>query len=230
MVRSYMLPRVVISALIGFGVACGAFAQATAHPLDGYEPRELRDGYGTDSVGLGPEFSINELYFVGPFPDPSTLTNQEKYMIAGAREGPWGAAFPWYQDIWMMVRAYYAKTGEIPERISPDMVRAVWGTGEAAEKRLPLYTSPLTNEFPRLQADEFSPGDLYIRPLSIEEKEFFAQWDPKLDSLLHEQIWFDPIAGRKVRAAMDPEVFYVRVYGWSEVILVGYYYAWYTSD
>jgi hypothetical protein len=209
---------IFITALV---VVSAISSQAYAHPADGYTPKELPDKYGEDGWYTS-DYDINEIYFICPFPDPNSLSDREKYMIAGVADGPAGTHMAWYMNIYSAVSSYYKKTGSIPSYFSAEMLMETAscgaGTEEITEDVLSVFRSPITGEYPKLNATSFSPGDLYIRPLTEAEKQFFASKD-----LFFKHIWLDgtlycPETNRIERVQILDEPFYIRIYGETEVI------------
>jgi len=201
---------------------------AFAHPSDGYPTQDLHSCYGTDSYGLGPEYDVNDLYFVKPLPDPDTLSNAEKYILAGlTQDGPGNMRRPYYTEICEAVFGYYLKTGEILPAVSAEMHAELicGGPDKLTAEMLEPMKSPITGEFPRLDATAFSPGDFYIRPLSKEEVAYIASKSDSLKALWFDGVLEDPIDGndQQVRLIGDT-ILYVRVYGENEVILTKLYY------
>lgn len=200
---------------------------AWAHPADGYEPKELQPGYGTEDVGLGPECNINDLYFVRPYPDPSTLTDQEKYMLAGAQGGPPGTLRPWYEEIFQAVSGYYGRTGVLPAQFSAAIMRELAiDPNDIPAERLELFKSPLTGEFPRLDAVDFSAGDIYMRPVTEEEKRHLAEHVPHWHDIWFAGECLDVATGETKSVMLLSDVFYVRVYGLNDVIHTGIHFIW----
>jgi hypothetical protein len=76
------------------------------------------------------------------------------------------------------------------------------------------FKSPITNEFPRLDAKEFTPGQVYMRPLTEAEMRQFAEMVPE-----YQQAWFaGVVANPDTSEVLDhvqqmSPVYYVRVYG-----------------
>jgi len=194
---------------------------AQAHPADGYTPEELSPAYGTESMGLPPEWGIGDLTFTRPYPDPAGLTAQERYIVAGARGyGPLGERLlPWYNDVWAAVSAIYERDGSMPGMLTEELVRSVAKNPEnVSQAWVDHFRSPLTNEFPRLDAAAFSPGDVYIRTLTEAEKSHFASLLGEYDHNFNRGEMLNTITGEWVRAHLAGEVYYVRVYGLTGVL------------
>ena len=89
-------------------------------------------------------------------------------------------------------------------------------------ERLERMKSPISGQYPRLDAREFSPGDFYIRPLTEDEKRHFASLSTEFEELWYEGLLRNPVSG-EVRAVdlIGNTVLYVRVYGEYNVIHTG---------
>lgn len=192
------------------------FNLAIAHPVDFYEPNEVPSSYS----GLPSDFSINEITFASNFPDSASMTAEERYMIAGARKpGGGGRLLPWQIDIYCVVSSFYATHGYLPNELTEEMVRAVNANpSQASLEWIERFKSPLTGQFPILNAAWHSPGDVFIAVLTEQEKRHLASYIER-----YERNWYggeiqDPWTGDWVPAKLVGEVFYIRVYGYDGVI------------
>lgn len=209
-----MLTAVILACTIG---------TASAHPSDGRQPRDLSAVWSPE-VGLPPEWSTGDLVFTKPKPAWQELTPAEQYIIAGTVTSPFGneSLKPWEQEIFLFVRRYFEQYGAIPERLSPEVIRQAPGYAGYSDARLEVFRSPLTGEFPRLNAASFSPGDVYIRPLTPGEMQYFAQRNP-----VYNADWFgkgtvvDPNSHDPINTELGTDVYYIRIYGASGVIVDG---------
>lgn len=189
-----------------------------AHPADGYATNPLPEGYGTIEYHTGPVNGIGVMTFTCPYPSPESLTEAEKYVIAGTVSGPEGQALqPWVYQIGQVISFYYQKEGYIPGRFSTDMLFALeYGDSTIDDARLDIFRSPITEEFPRLDAGNFSPGDLFVHILSEDEK-----WEYSEDSPQLRDAWFNKVSeheGQSYEVNPSP-VTYVRVYGENDIII-----------
>jgi hypothetical protein len=197
-----------------------------ADPVSGYEPNGLPEGYGSLSYGMSSDYNSGDLVFIQPYPDPSTLTAEEKYMIAGAHNAERRVMRPWYQEICQMASAYYQNTGVFPSVIDAEVIREVAGDpGSITEESLDLFRSPITGEFSRLDSKQFSPGDLYLHPLSESEKLYIASRDESYRLKWYENQYFDT-CGNLVPIKMLDQPIYYRVYGHNGIVLTGIFQTW----
>lgn len=201
----------------------------SAHPSDGYDARPLSNTFGMEGYGLPVEWEINDLDFVQTYPAPETLTTTEKYMIKGCPAGPEGKPLaPWYSVVKTEAQRFYYKFGYIPEQLTPDVLSAAWGLpeDEIYPWVMEQVISPITGDYPYLNHKHFSPGNLYIRPLTEEEKRHIASFSSSNYSL-----WFEGLdspspremkAGNRERVPVEVMgVFYLRLYGYNDVITTG---------
>lgn len=198
-------------------------AQAADHPAWGYPPNELPKGYGTAGWGLPDEMSYGDITFSAPYPDPSTLSDSEKYIISGTQSSEKGGGLaPWRRAIFNAVNGIYVNTGNVPPELTPGLLSAVMDVNEAtASGSIDQFRSPITGEFPRLDASYFSPGQVYIHLLTEGEKQYFAG-----TYQVYQDNWFDGISRNPATGEMMPieitgGVFYIRIYGESDVIYEG---------
>lgn len=196
---------------------------AWAHPVDGYAPKPAPRGYGTEGYGLAPECSIGDITFTRSFPDPSTLSSEELYILSGSTNSAFGHPLkPWRQQIRRLVQALHENLGYIPDRLTEELVRSVvCESSQVDDLWVEQFKNPLTGEFPRLDASEFSPGDLYIRALSEQEKQHIASLIDVYYSIWYDSAWFNPAEEMWENAELSGDVYYVRIYGWNGVLVEG---------
>src|SRR5690606_23925293 len=97
--------------------------------------------------GYKPYFNYGDLQFTYPLPDPNTLTNSEKFIIAGGRALQGERLPSWASEVFMLVMAYHSNTGEIPARINVEMIQSLNPDGvEPSADRIEMLKSPITNE------------------------------------------------------------------------------------
>lgn len=198
---------------------------ALAHPADGYPVRPLQKGYGETGYGFPSSWSYNDITFV-PYPEASSLSNKEIYMIRGSTSGLWGYALPsWYFSVFQVVEAYANKHGSIPSVFSPEMFLETTDPNSIDPDYLELFKSPITGNWPILNAMDFQPGNMYIRILSEDDMHHFAELSPSF-----QEVWFEnrmhSSNGSYESINMLTKVYYIRVYGDKGVIYNGFMYGW----
>ena len=194
---------------------------ASAHPSDGMSPRDIPNAYGTERYGYSSEFNINDLTFTCPYPDPTGLTDVERYMLAGCTGDDGTFMVPWFVDIFQMVNAMYSESGTVPSELRLGEMRymARGYDSDSYQTAYDKFRSPITNEFPRLDAVEFAPGQIYMRPLTADEMAFFASKVDYLDDAWNKQTTYNSILDSTVPVNLKGGVFYIRVYGEEDVLL-----------
>ena len=215
--------------LLFLTVICVLSSQsAFAHPADVCDPNPLPAGYSSGGYGLPVEFSHGDMEFGGPFPVESSLTNAERYVISGAVSEDGMRMQPWHHQVFQLVNAIYERTGEVPPELTGDLINSITVDGHS-DPANSVFTSPITGEYPRFNAQQFERGQVYIRPLTQEEKDFLASRIPELY-----QHWIEKEAYNPDTDSNDPitlsEVFYLRIYGESSVIYQGIKYIWIRED
>ncbi len=196
------------------------------HPASGHEPKPMPVNYGSAGCGLGPEMNFGDITFHSPYPDPATLTDAEKYMVAGCVDSDYGGGMmPWYMDVFMMVDAIRARSGEIPERLSHELIDMCTisrdGLDQSGSAR---FRSPITGEFPRLDAAEFEAGQVYIRLLTDEEQAHFASIFKEYDQNWNQGVQEFYQTGELLPIEIAAGIYYMRVYGEHGVIFAGILY------
>ncbi len=196
---------------------------AAGHPSENYTPSELPECYTTRSATRVLQ-SFGDVTFAEAYPDPLSLTDAEKYMLAGTTDGPPefcidGGLPAWWRKIVRIVKSYYMAYGEIPSQVTPQVYADAYKkpVDMIDPLQLELIRNPLTGEYPRTDSLGFSPGDFYIKALSEEEMRHFASFD---DGLY--EMWFNGRALREdgswAECPISGPVMYVRLYGWHDVI------------
>jgi hypothetical protein len=172
---------------------------------------------------LAPECSIGDITFTRSFPDPSTLSSEELYILSGSTGSALGHPLkPWRKDVSRLVQALHVNLGYIPDQLTEELVRSVvCESSQVDDLWVEQFKSPLTGEFPRLDASEFSPGDLYIRALSEQEKQHIASFIDIYYSFWYDSAWFNPEEDMWEKAELSGDVYYVRIYGWNDVLIEG---------
>jgi hypothetical protein len=178
---------------------------------------DVQVNFGQSGYGLPASFSTDDLSFGSPLPAARELSAAERYMLAGTLGSnlpDQRPLAPWISEVEDFCLDYAERYPELPEIISPEAL-ALAGPGEKAEedtRKATLLLSPVTGRAPRLSSASFSPGDLYVRPLSRAEMLKYASMDSEL-----RESWFgDPTAGN-CRELCSP-VLYVRAWGERSVI------------
>lgn len=191
--------------------------QAWAHPCDYWEPKELPGNYGTEFYPFPSSWSYGDLTFSSPYPDPESLTDAERYIVAGAMNGSTHVA-PWHEVVFSAVLAIYSKRGYIPPQLTEEEFMSLWPNSEVEPEVLSYYTSPITNELPRLDAVDFSPGQVYIRTMNEDDIVHFAELVPTYQQNLVDHVWQNPDTNQFEPIEILGEVFYIRLYGERSVI------------
>jgi len=206
-------------------------SSAAAHPGDGYPPCKLHPNYGGEFYGYPDGVFIDGVELTHKFPDPGSLTDAEKYMIAGTESSLWGEGLcPWWELIFVPVSAYYKEYREIPPVYSREIAEAVYANADETE---PLWRelekSPLTGEYPRLDAKEHSPGDMWIHPLTEDEIRRYTEFSPDFGDIYYDHVFYNDHEGCRYNIELISDVFLIRVYGWNGVIYEAIKVSWVRS-
>ena len=193
--------------------------EAFAYPADGYEPKDLFGAYSTGGVAYPPFWNIGDLQFMLTYPVPDSLTDSEKFIISGSKGSSYGHPLEAWKDLILdYVIAYEARTGIVPSEFSPDYFNAEMASEPLDNSQLAMFRNPITDEYPEFDATSFTPGGVYIRKLSQEEMETYAGISDHFDN-----IWFKNRvkyygSDEFIPAKLTTPVFYVRIYGESDLI------------
>lgn len=176
-------------------------------PYEGHAPLlKLESVYDPDS---GPvDWSRGDITFTRGKTPASQLSAAEIYIVAGAKSSNLPnrqSLNPWADQVFTAVAAYHKEHGSIPALLDEAALRSIPRYRHWLDDALSVYRNPLTGAWPRLDAQQPAPGDVYIRVLSSVEKAEYARllgtWS----------VWFGKGSGEKLCS----EVFYQRVYGWN---------------
>jgi hypothetical protein len=215
--RSFVICASTIILLLGT-----ATTAAAAHPSAGYKPKPLNGTYGLPNHGLPSSWSVNDLMFIDDYPDSSALYEAEVYMIRGSEGSAYGRDLePWYIVVQRHAINHFFKYGVIPQQLTPEVLAQTYNIdiNQVNPEWIEEIKCPITGQFPMLNAIEFSPGNLYIRPLSTDEMLFIGN-----QSEWNYNVWFNnqlrDVETGEVLSSDLLGVFYTRVYGLNDVILV----------
>lgn len=197
------------------------YADQNKHPSEGFAAKPMPVNYGEENYGLGPDMNYTDLTFHSPYPKPDTMTDAEKYMVAGCVDSDYGGGLmPWYWDVLMMAEAIRGRSGLIPDELSFQMLQAcAVRPNDFDQNDAARFRSPITGEFPKLNAVEFEPGQVYLRLLTEEEKGFFASRIKEFDQNWNEGVQEFYPTGEMLPIEITTGIYYMRIYGEHDVIL-----------
>jgi hypothetical protein len=150
-------------------VLCPVVSFAT-HPSANLIPRDPEKSI--IFAGSSPELAgVGEIRFDFDFPTASELSSNERYVLAGAMNANNTSGLePWWQAVMFVAMAYEGNTGQWPLAITDELVENISGGDDRAESRWRQeLKSPITGQYPRLDASNFSAGDLYMRRMTRQE-------------------------------------------------------------
>ena len=177
-----------------------------AHPSDNLQPGDLEWatiwGPALDLAAIG------EIKFDFSFPPADTLTHQELYMLAGTK-GEEAGFRPWWEELMFAAAAYQGQTGNWPSLIDEDVVSVLRAAGWT-EDSIERLKSPITNQFPRLDAADFLAGNVYLRPMTQAETDYIASQPGYLQQVKKKE--------QEGKMRLDGPPVYVRIYGEKQVI------------
>jgi len=214
----------LVFAAMCVAVLAGGIRIAAAHPLDGKEVSPLPERYGQEGYLYPAEWSSGELAFTRVWPDRGSLTDAERYVIAGTEPGADGLSMaPWYMQVFQMVLCYYSHRGELPAALSEDVLREVLNGREVPQEMAELSRSPITGEFPRLDAKDFARGQIWAHVLTPQEVQHIASLSVWYHKLWVEHVMFDTRT-QSWDAINIQAPFFLRFYGERGVIYEQIYY------
>ncbi len=198
---------------------------AAAHPSEEFAARETPvDWDQRENLLMG----LDNGTLVFPDPVPSAeLSETERYMLFGCDCGGPNATIaestaflPWYIYIYRIVKNYEHFTGEVPAVITPEVVAQ--SMNKSLQELDPVYLefakSPITGEYPTLNSENFSPGNLYIRLITTPERIYLASHLEKYqEEWIYHRSYDDEIQAYRQIKYLSP-IFYVRSYGDSGIL------------
>jgi hypothetical protein len=218
-----MFKRILTTVVI-FSVCSGL---AAAHPSDGFDANPLPHVYATNGTGFTSNWCTGDLYFPAQFPTSESMSPAEKYIVSGSEGSAYGYGLrPWKSLIYNAVAAIYSQTGDIPEILDETaLVSMSNGVLAPGDMRLDEFRSPVTGEFPRLDAKEFSAGDVYIRPLTLFEMDKYAALDPFYRELWYNDRVWNHNTQQYEQESLLGQVFYMRIYGDEDLLVAGLFFS-----
>jgi hypothetical protein len=220
-----LIQRLIMVVLVAVAVPTYCLAQ---HPAEGQPLNPLDGLYAAGNSDRTPAWDFGDIVMTGNKPEPGSLTQLEKYMVAGTSASalPNGLGLaPWKQEVWAAVAAYYRIYGKVPARLTPDALLQLPQLSSANDQFLSIYRNPLTGEWPRLDARNPAPGDVFIKPLNPAEMRYYANMSKRYTAE-----WYggaDPYAAQPHKR-LDGKVWYVRVYGLHGILCEQFY--WVMED
>lgn len=209
-----------------------AYAQQTIVEFDivQLEPNEVEEGYWQRWFGSVSELEEQGIIFSYDYQSSEDLSCMEAYMIAGARDCHMGWEIqPWYEMIARLAIRCSSDYETIPHRLTSEIVTEYTDCdSDLLPYFLELYKSPITGEYPILDSQEYVPGGLYIRQLTSEQKAIISSSgyplvidsDPlaQAENVTRNNREYISICAR-TRELTEVDVWYIRVYGESEVVV-----------
>jgi hypothetical protein len=174
---------------------------SAADPLAGIDVNPVPKWFKEGSRSMSAAKNTGEIKFYGN-PDPAKLTLAERYLLFGAMSKDGRITIrPQWEMVRMIATVHEARHGQLPGAMDAAMINAAYSE-LLDDASVAEYRNPITGEFPRIDAVEFSPGDMYFKRLTPEELAAVLG-DPT-------DMPADAAAGK---------AYYVRVYGEKDVIL-----------
>jgi hypothetical protein len=198
-------------------------AIAAEHPSEAFTAAAVRQGYDTGSYGYPVEWSIQDIVFLR-HPAATSLSAAERYMLFGTEAGETGEQViglsPWWDTVYTLVAAYDSKHGQIPTELSLEVIRSIPGLENttADSKIVALARSPITGKLPKLNASEFSAGDVFIKRLTDAEIQELGNHDRTLKDLHSENKFYSTPAEEPRPAKLISPVYYLKIHGDEDTI------------
>jgi hypothetical protein len=195
---------------------------AGAHVTDNLAVADLPAGYSSLYAGVGPQMSQGDIFFPESFPDPTTLTKQERFWIAGLQPGTAASSvgyYKWNDALIGVLQGYWTQHHAVPAALTPEIIEQSSGRPDKDG----FLKSPVTNEYPKLDCKEYSRGNLYIQHLDAAQLKRLAAYDVGVRyTYIFRKVWStekqDWVSGT------GSEAFYIRKYGEHDIIMTGILY------
>lgn len=231
-VKMYTAICCVISSLILAGNCLAA------HPAEGQQVRKdfpyslMYESAYNAKAQLGDEWNYGDIQLALPLQPPDSLTDLEWYIVNGAETCPYSeyGMSAWYYNIAEYVHQYYTRHGVIPEQFGTEILAMCPGLHHVDSRAGDIYRNPFTGEWPRLDAREHSPGDVFVKILNEDEELHYAVLKPSLYAYCYTHAYNDPVHGHTYLKPVHKGVLYIRVYGRSGVIVNMLYYPFTTPE
>lgn len=215
------------------GQALSAEQAEMRHPVHGHLGSHLIDLVYGPGHGLPASWSSGDLVFPESYPLASTLSEEEKYIIAGSASSEWDSQRglnAWSNNVYSVVSKYYDQYGTVPAQLTPAVLRSIAGFESMPAENLREFLNPLTDTWPRLDARTAAQGDVYIRPLTQAEVGHFAGKSERYKRTFIERKVSDPQSGEVRPIELHGEIFYMRVYGSQGIIFANLMYTYTLAD
>lgn len=219
MPRQFALALAVGLAIVG--LSSYPAAARWQHPATGHEHGQLERIYAGGNSNRSAAWDFGNIIMTDIKPEPETLSPLELYMVAGVNSSSLPGGLPlrsYWMEVWTVASRYYESFGSMPAVLDEKHLRRLPDLNQLDAEMLSVYRNPLTGEWPRLDAQQHSSGDFYIKPLSLPEMRYYAILQPTWNAQ-----WFDgQLTGAPsdlgVNAALDGKVYYVKMYGLKGVL------------
>lgn len=222
---THVFRQIIITALICVAINLQC---AEAHPSDGQEPAPLPVGYGREGYGSPADWSFGDIVFYQPLPRADSLSNAERYMLAGtvgSRSRPGMGA--WRHQVFQVLAEHYQTHGRLPVELSEAVLSSLPSFKGASSGLFEQFKSPITGRFPRLDSGTFSAGDLFVKVLSVDEVSTLSQRDPYLKAINYDKVALGGIdRSERTSARLVTPIIYMRLYGQASVIHSDVHYSW----
>jgi hypothetical protein len=220
--------RIAILIVVTLALAT-IYVNAATHPYEGQKVNQVA-GYPDQAT---PSWNYGDLTFVGPsnMPRVQQLTNAERYIVAGSATSPFSsrAGLPsWQISLWTAVSRIHSETGSVPAQLTPAVLRASKYYRNSSDAELSVLKSPITKDWPYLNAKQFSAGNAFFHPLNRAEMEHFASLSPIYGKQWFEGKGLDPKRAKvggtieelyTAPYRLDGPVWYVCIYGEEKVLI-----------
>jgi hypothetical protein len=210
------LTALLLLAVPGFAADAGHYCEGQA--LRRYPP-SYESGYRHAQ-----EMSAGDVIFPSSFPAESSLTWGERFLICSLEAPCPDLGFHNYShSLFAILQNYYSKHKSVPPALTEEVIREVYSSSptEYTDKLIKFMKSPITGELPRLDAQEFAAGQLYVKRLAFPEILRISKYNHTLDQVYMKRRLLDVRSGDEVPGEVTGEVFYIRMYGHSGIISAG---------
>jgi hypothetical protein len=207
----FMAVVVTVSLLSG-----SAIADSTTHPYADYNVEMVGPKHIARGEKEPREAWVDGLTFRPCSKSANELTPVERYIVRGLRptEGnPPGEPGSWISLMTMIGFAYASNHNTLPTVMTDDTLHDLGFNGPHFAEQAAWYRNPITNEYPRFDNPEFTPGGVYLRMLTAEEANFHAQWNHQLAGLVTLKKSATTTPGEIGDAELIAPVLYYRFYG-----------------
>lgn len=204
--------KVLLTVILMVSINCGV---SYAHPAEEIEASEFPS---YDFIAGDSSWNVGEMKFYSleervPY---ENLTDLEKYMLAGGVNPQTGERFgSWHMSVLREIRTYVMNHGSVPESLTLEVLNDNVSPWEYPTEGWEWLKNPLSDKAVRLSETIPSPGNMFVKVITKEEKIKLSFLHPSFKQAFGLNIDQNPDLGGELDTMPEIEgpVLYWRLYG-----------------